>query len=610
MDTLASTIPAPTELGFDPADLRRRYAAERGKRLNKEGNDQYREVAGALARFDKDPYSNGDFSRPPVVEEIDALIVGAGIGGLLAAAYLRKAGWPARTLRIIDKAADFGGTWYWNRYPGVQCDIESYMYLPLLEETGYVPKEKYSFGPEILEYLQQLADRYNLYQSARFQTQVQEGCWDESQAHWVVTTDRGDVFKTRFVVISTGPLERPKLPGILGLETFRGAAFHTSRWDYGYTGGDPVGGDRTGVLDKLRDKRVGVFGTAASGIQIVPRLGADAKHLYVFQRTPSAIIPRGNRPTDPDWARSLTPGWQAERRHNFWAVCSGVPVEQDIVHDSWTRLFKGVAESMAEQEAQGADPTVQAALAEIDDFRAMNEVRAHVARAVRDPATADALMPWFGRLCKRPTISDDYLPTFNRPNVSLVDTGGKDVHISEHAVIVDGQSYEVDCLIFATGFEVGTAYTQRAQLEMLGREGVTLSQHWRDGMTTFQGFLTRGFPNCFHMGLTQTGFSLNFTHTLEAQAEHVAYMMERAKQLGARALEPSREAEAEWVALVSKPSFMTEYQKTCTPGYYNGEGKTEAHVIIQEYPGGVAPFVEALSKWREAGALEGLMLTS
>ena len=395
--------------------------------------------------------------RPALEEELDVLVVGGGFGGLLAATRLQKAG--ITNIRIVEKAGDFAGTWYWNRYPGAQCDIESYMYLPLLEETGYIPKERYSFAPEIQEHAQRIGKHFHLYERACFQTQIKEARWDEKASRWTVTTDRGDFFETRFIVMSSGPLNRPKLPAIPGIENFKGHTFHTSRWDYDYTGGDTTGG-----LHKLHDKRVGIIGTGATAIQCIPHLGQHAKQLYIFQRTPSSVDVRGNAPTDPEWVKRLKPGWQQRRNYNFTSILTGAFVEKDLVGDSWTSLFKLLGNLVEGKDRSSLADHDMAALGEIVDFQKMNEVRDRVATIVKDPATAEALKPWYGQWCKRPTFNDEYLPTFNRPNVKLVDTKGKGVdRITEPGVVVDGVEYGVDCLVFATGFEVGTAYTRRAR---------------------------------------------------------------------------------------------------------------------------------------------------
>ena len=596
-------IPTPAELGFDPADLRQKYADERTKRLRVDGNNQYQEITGQHAHYNTDPYVEPGFTRPALQEELDAVIIGGGFGGLLAAARLQKTG--ITNIRIIEKAGDFGGTWYWNRYPGAQCDIESYVYLPLLEETGYMPKEKYSFAPEIFEHAQRIGKHFNLYERACFQTQVREARWNDEDGRWTITTDRDDVFRARFVIMSSGPLNRPKLPAIPGIEKFKGHTFHTSRWDYDYTGGDTTGG-----MHKLKDKRVGIIGTGATAIQSVPHLGEHAQQLYVFQRTPSSVDERGNKQTDPEWVRTLKPGWQDYRNNNFCSILAGIPVEEDLVGDKWTSLFKKLSELLTGKEDSNLSDEGMAIMSEIADYQKMNEIRDRVSSTVTDPETAEALKPWYGQWCKRPTFNDEYLPTFNRPNVKLVDTKGKGVErVTENAVVVDSVEYEVDCLIYATGFEVGTAYTRRAEFEVYGRGGLSLGDYWANGMKTYHGFLSNGFPNCFHMGLTQTGLAPNFTYMLNGQAVHIAHLITQVEAQNAKSIEPTLEAEDEWVKLVTGPTFMTEYQNTCTPGYYNGEGKNEGHGFIEtQYPDGAVPFYDMLAAWRAQGDFEGLIV--
>ena len=595
--------PTPQELGFDPAEMRQKYATERTKRLRVDGNNQYREIKGEHEHYNTDPYVDPGYTRPAMQEELDAVIVGGGFGGLLAAARLQKAG--ITNIRIIEKAGDFGGTWYWNRYPGAQCDIESYVYLPLLEETGYIPKEKYSFAPEIFAHAQRIGKHFNLYERTCFQTQVRDARWDDEEGSWTVKTDRDDVFKARFVIMSSGPLNRPKLPAIPGIEKFKGHTFHTSRWDYDYTGGDTTGG-----MHKLNDKRVGIIGTGATAIQSVSHLGEHAKQLYVFQRTPSSVDERCNTPTDPEWVKTLEPGWQDHRNTNFCSILAGLPVEEDLVSDKWTSLFKKLSELLTGKENSDLSDEGTAAMSEIADYQKMNEIRERVSSTVGDAETAEALKPWYGQWCKRPTFNDEYLPTFNRPNVKLVDTKGKGVErVTENAVVVDGVEYEVDCLIYATGFEVGTTYTRRSEFEMYGRDGLSLTDYWADGMKTYHGFLTHGFPNCFHMGLTQTGLAPNFTYMLNGQAIHIAHLITQMNAREVKSLEPTPEAEAEWVKIVTGPTFMTEYQNICTPGYYNGEGKNEGHGFIEtQYPDGAVPFYDMLASWREQGNFEGLII--
>ncbi len=601
MQPEASHIPTAKELGFDPAELRDRYRIEREKRLRTDANSQYKQMKGDLEHYDEDPYVEPGFTRDAIQEELEVLIVGAGFGGLLAAARLQEQG--IDDYRIVERAGDVGGTWYWNRYPGAQCDIEAYVYLPLLEETNYIPKEKYSFQPEIFEHAKRIANHFNLYERSCFQTRVKEVRWDEDEGRWTVTTDRDDVFKARFVIMSSGPLNRPKLPAIEGIERFKGHTFHTSRWDYDYTGGDSTGG-----LTKLKDKRVGIIGTGATAIQSVSHLGEHAKHLYVFQRTPSSVDLRGNSPTDPKWAKSLQRGWQMERNVNFSSILSGLPVEKDLVDDGWTVLFKNLANLLSGKGDSELSDEEMAQLSEIADFQRMNDIRDRVTSTVGDNDTAEALKPWYGQWCKRPTFNDDYLPTFTRDNVTLVDTKGQGVEsVTENAVVVDGVEYEVDCLIYATGFEVGTAYTRRSEFEVYGRDGVSLTDYWGKGMRTFHGFLSNGFPNLFHMGFTQTGLSPNFTFMLDGQSTHVAHIVSEVKKRGLKSIEPTAEAEEGWVQLVTAPNFMTDYQSTCTPGYYNGEGKQEGTGFLESfYPEGAVLFQKMLAEWREQGDFEGL----
>ncbi len=601
----ATPRPEHADLDFDPIALRERYREERDKRIRADGNQQYQEVKGDFAHYTDDPYVEPGFQREPLTDEVDVVIIGGGFGGQLAGARFRQARF--EDVRIIEKGGDFGGTWYWNRYPGAQCDIESYMYLPLLEDLGFIPKEKYSFAPEIQTHARRIGEAFDLYREACFQTEVTDLSWDEAEDRWIVTTDRDDRMRARFVVLCSGPLNRPKLPAIPGITDFEGHTFHTSRWDYDYTGGD-----ETGNLDKLGDKRVGIIGTGATAIQCVPHVGQSAQHLYVFQRTPSSVDERGNKPTDPDWVRELTPGWQKRRRENFNTMLTGGHAERDLVNDGWTEIFRNLASLLPRQHESTESRHAAGAAMEIADFEKMNQVRDRVNTTVEDEATADALKPWYRQFCKRPTFNDEYLPTFNRPNVTLVDTEGKGVdRITKRGIVANGVEYEVDCLIFATGFEVGTAYTRRAGLEIHGRGGVTLTDHWLDGMKTLHGFTSRGFPNIFHMGILQNGLSPNLTSMLDDQAQHIAYIIEQVKARGARRVEPSAEAEADWVATIRKLARHSyRFFEACTPGYYNNEGQPGAgNALAQEqYAPGINAFNQLLEEWRTKGELEGLEL--
>ena len=583
--------------------VRHRYAAERDKRIREDGNDQYIEVAGDLAHYVEDPYVEPGFEREPVDKAVDALIIGGGFGGLLAGARLRQAG--VKDICVVEKGGDFGGTWYWNRYPGAQCDVESYIYLPLLEELGYMPKEKYSHAPEILEHSRAIGRHFDLYDGALFQTGVKELRWSEDERRWLVSTDRGDVIRARFISLASGPLNRPKLPGIPGIRDFKGHTFHTSRWDYDYTGGTAEGG-----LDKLADKRIAVIGTGATAVQCVPHLGASARHLYVCQRTPSSIDVRDNRPTDPEWAAELKPGWQRERMDNFNALVSGQPQEVDLVDDGWTSLIGKMLRLYL--ESQEGEALSLPDIMDLANLEKMNELRARIEALVEDPDTSEALKPWYRMFCKRPCFHDQYLQTFNRDNVTLIDTEGQGVErITESGVVVAGVEYPVDCIVYATGFEVGTGFQRVSGFEIYGRDGLSLSDKWADGIRTLHGMHIHGFPNCFLMSTIQGGFTVNYPHMLDEVATHVAHIVGHTLAVEKEVVESSAEAETAWVQTILDKGVRGGIigDETCTPGYYNNEGKPREHFEqMVSYGEGPIPFFNLLAKWRDTGEFAGLTI--
>jgi cyclohexanone monooxygenase len=594
-----------TETEFDPDELREKYKRERDKRIRDDGNQQYIEVVGQFAHYVEDPYIDKPIEREPLTDEVEVLVIGGGFGGLLAGARLREAGLEPSEIRLVEKGGDFGGTWYWNRYPGAMCDIESYIYLPLLEEIGYVPKEKYTHAPEILAHSRNIGEHFGLYDNACFQTEVTELRWDEDIERWIVSTNRGDAMRARFVISSSGPLHRAKLPGIPGITEFKGHSFHTSRWDYGYTGGDPDGG-----LTGLEGKRVAVIGTGATAVQCVPHVGEWADQLYVFQRTPSSIDERNNRDTDPEWAKSLQPGWQKHRMDNFNTLVSGGFAEEDLVADGWTDIIGKLLVRMRDN-ATDITPENLANNLEMADFDKMNQIRARVDAIVDNKQTAEALKPYYRQFCKRPCFHDDYLDTFNRYNVELVDTSGKGVEaITANGVVANGVEYEVDCIIFATGFEVGTSYQRRSGYTIVGVEGLTLDEAWSTGTRTLHSMHVHGFPNLFLVQNAQGGFTPNFPHNLDEMSRHFAYVIGALRSRGATRVEVTAEAVAEWVAIIREFAPMrSTFFEECTPGYYNNEGKPGDGFFVGEngpYGGGPIAFYQVLEKWRSSGDLAGL----
>ena len=575
------------------AALREKYRIEREKRLRPEGIGQYKELAGTYEQFDHDPFVEPGFTRDAVTEDVEVVIVGAGFGGMLAAINLAKQG--VTDIRIIDKAGDFGGTWYWNRYPGCACDVESYIYLPLLEETGYMPTEKYVKAPEIFAYCQQLGRTYDLYPSALFQTEVNAMEWDEAGHRWTVHTDRGDTLRARFIVIAGGVLNKPKLPGIEGIETFAGKHFHTSRWDYGYTGGSPYD-----LMENLADKTVGIIGTGATAVQVVPKLAASCKDLYVFQRTPAVVGVRDNKPTDPEWWATLQPGWQWERIRNFTDAVNGEQPEVDMIDDAWTRMMR------VDTKKNPATPEEAAELERID-FENMEAIRQRISDTVEDQATAELLKPWYGQSCKRPCFHDEYLPTFNRPNVHLVDTDGQGVRlITERGPVVNGTEYPVDVLVYASGYEVTTGYSHRLGFDPVGRGGVPLSEAWKDGPSTLHGVIARGFPNMMMISTVQGGQATNFVHTITGTARHVAAFIGRLEREGITAVEPTVEAQEAWqMVLWGQIEGIARYNAVCTPGYLNNEAAAGSmrDGKAMPYMGNGQRYIDMIDEWRETDLL-------
>jgi cyclohexanone monooxygenase len=522
-----------------------------------------------------------------------------------AAARLVEAGFD--DILIIEKAGGFGGTWYWNRYPGAYCDVESYVYLPMLEETGFIPKEKYTNASECLEYCNILAKKYGLFEKVIFQTEVVSNKWVEEKNEWLVETDKQDAISAQFVVHSNGPLNRPKLPGIKGINDFKGHTFHTSRWDYEYTGGS-----HSGELSNLKDKRVGVIGTGATAIQCIPHLGSSAKELYVFQRTPSAVDIRNNRVTDANWLQNQESGWQAKRRRNYESIISGLPVEEDLVDDGWTEAFKDLFAFMQDSDLLKAGVEGIGKAMEIADLKKMEKIRKLASDLLEDQETAENLKPYYRWLCKRPCFNDDYLKTYNLSNAHLIDTNGNGVDkITSNGIVANGIEYEVDCIVFATGFEVGTDYSRRAGYNILGRDGLNIEEKFSmtKGYESLFGLHAKEFPNAFFFGIGQTGFSSTYTYALDEQAIHLAYVLSKAREKCAITVEPVQESIDEWVqTIIEKARISKEFQEQCTPGYYNLEGALNQLPQNNTYGGGPIEFFDLMEEWRSEGSLKGLEL--
>ena len=589
---------------IDPEALRAKYLAERDKRLRADGNEQYVEVVGQFAHYVADPYVE-PVDRPPYTDEVTVALIGGGFAGLATAAKLKQAG--IDDVRIIEKGGDVGGTWYWNRYPGAQCDTAAFVYLPLLEVTGHMPTEKYTHAPEILDHCRRIATTFDLYANACLSTEVTGLEWEDATSRWIIRTNRGDEMRARFVSMGTGPLHRPKLPGIPGIETFAGHSFHTSRWDYDYTGGSAEGAP----MERLADKRVGIIGTGATSVQCIPHLARACGDLYVFQRTPSSIDVRNNHPIDPEWFATLQPGWQQEWLANFTVLQTGGFADDDLVKDGWTDIAKRIRDRvMAQPNPDFSPESLLRAYHDSDDEK-MTEIRARMDAVVRDPDTAQALKAWYRQLCKRPCFHDEYLEAYNTPSVHLVDTDGRGVErIDETGVVVAGRHYQLDCLIYASGFEVGTDYTRRAGYDVIGRDGHKLSEHWADGMLSLHGIHVHGFPNLFVVGPTQ-GANLisNVPHNLTEAGATIAPIVAHAIEAGADEVEVTEGAEQAWVDRLVAGGRRFGDQPDCTPGYYNNEGRSAGRRGLLNslgYPEGPVAYFEYIEQWRSSGDFEGL----
>ncbi|QIB66817.1 flavin-containing monooxygenase [Kineobactrum salinum] len=613
-----NTVEKNATAEIDVEAWREKCRQERDKRLREDGESQYIHALGDFSEYaDSDPFIDKEIIREPLTDEIEVVVIGGGFSGLMAGAQLRSRG--ISSFRIIEAAGDFGGCWYWNRYPGAQCDIESYVYLPLLEETDYMPKEKYSFAAEIFEHCQRVGHRYDLYRNTCFQTKVAGIEWDDESSRWIIRTNRNDAMKARFVMVAVGVGSKPKLPGIQGIRDFEGPNFHTSHWDFEFTGGDPGcarwdakddGEGGTGKLDKLGDKVVAVIGTGATGIQCIPYLARDAKQVYVFQRTPNTVSLRGGNPeTDPEWAENLESGWQKKRQENFEDVVIG-KAQEDLVDDCWTHLFTEAKAFM--KRAGEMTPEQLMFEAEVSEYKVVNRVQKEIEQLIDNQEVAEALKPWYRLSCKRPGYNDEYIPAFNRSNVALVDVSeSKGVEkITKDGVVANGKEYKVDCIIFATGFEIAiTDFKTGIGFDVVGRNGVSIFDHWANGIRSLHGHSTVGFPNWFYIGFSQNGFGLNQGYMLQEQVKHVTYIIDEAIKRGAKVAEVTLEAEDEWVSIIRENSMVNRpVLESCTPGFYNNEGHLRGGILSESYALGVREFNKVLEAWRQEGNLKGFML--
>ena len=639
------------------AATRKRYEQERDKRLRTEGAGQFINLHGSkeLSHLNDDIWADHktlNASEPAIVDggNYEIVILGAGYGGLIFAARLIQAGVAAKDIRLIDIAGGFGGTWYWNRYPGLMCDVESYMYMPLLEETGYMPKHKYAYGPELLEHAKRIARHFDLLDKALFRSQATEVRWDDEARSWKIQIIEGRGpseasrqlnVSSRFVITTGGILNVPHVPDIPGLNSTKIPSFHSARWRYDLTGGSP----EVQQLEKLREKRVGIIGTGPTAIQIIPELAKWSKEVIVFQRTPTSCDERGQRETDPDEWKFIADGkgWQRRRIENFNCFVRGEPLQVNLVKDGWTEMpsFSALVGSTRKGKIQ--PDGIEAHVKEIDtmDLPRAQRLRDRVDSIVQDKETAERLKSWYPTYCKRPTFHDDYLPSFNRSNVKLVETTGFGVEeVTSRGVKVSNVEYELDLLVISTGFRTGSGSAgspaRSCDIEIIGRNGLSINEKWdTKGPTTLHGCFTHDFPNLFFSGFSQTGVACeytpevpsltltlrgNFSYVLNNYAEHVAYCIQSARSLTQSptcTVEPSEEAEEKWADECASMATWFSTFGSCTPGYFNNYGAeiTDPEELKRASRGvpwafGSQDYVERLEQWRASGNLQELVICS
>jgi cation diffusion facilitator CzcD-associated flavoprotein CzcO len=622
--------------GVDVLQAEQRYSEERAKRLRDDGDNQFVDISLSdnFQSFLEDPWAEAAGVKEAKAmfpdNRCQLLILGAGWGGLLYAVRMVEAGMRPEDIRIIDSAGGFGGTWYWNRYPGLTCDIESYCYLPLLEETGYVPQHRYAHGEEIRNYANLTAEKFGVADSAVFQTKARKLIWDAKLKEWQVELvqqrqkEQPQILEVhaQFVVTVNGPLNWPKLPDVPGILEYKGDIFHSSRWNYALTGGSP----EDPSLTKLEGKRVAIIGTGATAVQIIPHLARWASHLYVVQRTPAAVDYFDQRETDPTWFRNnvaTTDGWQRERMrnlHQHFTTEKQPPI--NLVNDGWTGAvgMVAIAGNASGPKSPEELPAYLQKLHTIDLPR-QERIRRRVEQEVKDPILANKLRAWYPSWCKRPTFSNEYLSTFNRDNVTLIDTDGKGLDsVSTDSIVAGGQSYPVDVIICATGFRAPFkgSPAEKANMTIIGRDGAVMSEEWaRNGPSTQHGILDHNFPNLFLSGPWQATLSPNNLFNTDVLAKNSAYILAEAKRKADGkpfAVTSTAAAAEEWAAQVMMHSTPMAAIFGCTPSYFNGEGaidRAPAEMQINMarsglWGHGIEDFVRIVEAWREEGSMQGI----
>ncbi|VIO77864.1 Phenylacetone monooxygenase [Bradyrhizobium ivorense] len=538
-----------------------------------------------------------DSTQSGTTQQIDAVVVGAGFAGLYLLHRLRKAGLSAVAL---EEGGDVGGTWYWNRYPGARCDIQtidySYTFDPELDKA-WTWSEKYATQPEILRYLGFVADRYDLRRDIRFGTKVTQATWDDASERWQLATNNGPI-ACRYYIMATGCLSSPKPPEIDGVKDFKGEIYFTGRWPH------------QGV--DLKGKRVAVIGTGSSGIQSIPLIAEQAAQLTVFQRTPNFALPAGNGPPPEDRKTYFETDRAAYRDQARWSM-TGVPYPQQTAV-SWQLSDAERRERFEKAWAAGDLVHILTQLwadqgVDVDGNRLVADlIREKVRAVVKDPETAEALTPYdhpFG--AKRPCLDTNYYATYNRPNVTLVNLRQEPIkQITASGISTNGRSFDVDVIVFATGFDAMTGAIMAVH-PISGRGGKSLSDVWAQGPQTYLGVTVAGFPNLFM--ITGPGSPSVLSNMAVSIEQHVDWVVERIAALrdaGFTTMEATDTAQAGWQRHVADCSMLTLHRLANT--WYTGANVPGKPQVVMPYTGGVGPYRSICNEVVSRGML-GFKLT-
>jgi cyclohexanone monooxygenase len=508
-------------------------------------------------------------------KSFDVVVVGAGFAGLYLLHRLRGLGLSARA---FEQGSGVGGTWYWNRYPGARCDIESMQYSYSFSDElqqQWEWTERFAAQPEILKYANHVADRFNLRPDIQFNTRVASTVFNEDTDRWTVTTDDGTRYSAQYVIMATGSLSNARTPDFKGLASFRGKTYHTGHWPH-------EGVDFTGL-------RVGIVGTGSSAIQSIPVIAEQAKHLTVFQRTPNYSIPARNHDLTPDYQKSWKDNYPELRRQAREESRNGVvgriplkgaledtPEEQQKVYDEeWKQ---GGLHFMASYNNLALDKAANDTAAEY--------VRQKIGEIVKDQKVAKVLQPTTYPIgTKRICLDTDYFETFNRDNVTLVDIREAPIEeITSKGLITGGKEYEFDAIVFATGFDAMTG--SFAKVDIRGRSGLTLKEKWAEGPKTYLGLMVTGFPNLFFItGPGSPSVLSNMIVSIEQHVDWIADCLGHLRKKGISAMEATPAAEDHWVAHVNEVAYKTLYPQAAS--WYMGANIPGKPRVFMPYIGGV-----------------------